>query len=123
METAFKVMIKKTFKFRLKKWLNFENDYGSDTRTRYKALNEAFLLEYDQYKDALFGRKRSENDDKKDKTVNKSFEANRTKLTKLLRKLFEIQQAFEIVANLKYEFYASNKPADKNAVADGFTKV
>jgi hypothetical protein len=112
METAFKVMIKKTFKFRLKKWLNFENDYGSDTRTRYKALNEAVLLEYDQYKDALFGRKRSENDDKKDKTVNKSFEANRTKLTKLLRKLFEIQQAFEIVANLKYEFYASNKPAD-----------
>ena len=87
------------FKIRLRKWLNLTNDYG-DGKERYKHLNDAFLAEYENYKDCLFNKK----DEKTKKYLNNDFTHNSSSLTIILKKLRIIQNDFSIMVNKKKEY-------------------
>jgi len=104
MATAFNNMIKSTFKFKLKKFLNLNNDYGNDARTRYRSLNAAFSLEYQQYLVPLFNLEPNVK-------IHKPYEAfdkDRTSLTTLMTKLYSIQQVFVEIVQQKVAFYRAN---------------
>ena len=105
MNTAMYNMIKINFKFRLKKWLNLNEDHGSDCKQRYQSLNSSFREEYDKYKLELFNIDIATG---KQNKIIKSFDKDKTSLTTLLNKLYEIQTSFSEIVRLKVAFYKDN---------------
>ena len=105
MNTAMYNMIKINFKFKLKKWLNLTEDHGSDCKQRYQSLNSSFRKEYDKYKLELFNIDIATG---KQNKIIKSFDKDKTSLTTLLNKLYEIQTSFSEIVRLKVAFYKDN---------------
>ena len=106
----------KQFKFRLKKYLNFKFDYGDDKRKRFKSLNNDFLVEYEEYEDYLV------NKNENGKFLDTDFTTNSTNLTKLLRKLREIQQEFSVVVAAKLLFYSERQTDQNSKIKNHSTK-
>jgi hypothetical protein len=90
----------KMIKSRLKKWLNFKHDFGSDARQRYRDLENDFNTEYTKLEKYLFNQRIEGN-----KYLNNDFTHNTTSLTKLLKKLQIIQLDFAKVVAAKQAYY------------------